>query len=353
MWRHTPLAVIVALFVATPLLAQETAYHGPPPMVWAVPHLQLYNGDGGARVLRGLDAALALPLTPRTHVTATWAFDCVDKDYGSALFNYDHPLKDNTVLRGSVGVMRDDFGYGVTLHRSYKDFGVGAFAANVDGNFEGGLMLTREVPWGVKLRKLPVPARRESAGWSSGNGDVGDLGACAALNWRAGQHADLSTVPAYFPQRRESWPREGQSVQAASYTSTEFAPPAKPAWRYQTEGPIRTSAAIVDGVAYVGSYDGWLYALDLASGRRLWRFPAESAITGAPSVADDQIFFGTEAGDVYCVSQPRKNGPPTGQLAWRYKTSAAVTSSPLVTESGLVVVRSSERSRVEVASLVV
>lgn len=340
MWRLILLALVAPVLILTPVLAQETEGNGPPPMIWAVPHIQLYNGNGSTNVLRGLDASLALPLSPRTNITATWFFDGYAEDYGSATFNYDHPLQHDVTLRGSAGMIRNDFGYGVTLHRAYENYGVGAFAQSVSGDFEAGVMLTREVPWGFKLGKVPLPRRSESTNWNSGSGNVGDLGACAALQLRSGNASELATTTAYFPERRQSWPREGHTVQSASYTSTDFAPPAKPAWRYQTEGAVRSSAAIVDGVAYVGSYDGWLYALDIGTGRRLWRFPAESAITGAPSVCDDQIFFGTESGDVFCVAQPRKNGPPTGQLVWRYNTSASVTASPLVTDSDLVIVGS-------------
>lgn len=342
MWRLVlPVLLVTALAVTvTPVVAQETEGYGAPPLLWAVPRLQLHNGEGSTTLFRGLDASLALPLSPRTNVTATWSFDQAAEDFGSATFNYDHPLRRDVTLRGSAGLIRDDFGYGVTVHRAYETYGVAAFAQSVSGDIEAGLMVTRQVPWGFKLGKVPLPQRSQSTNWSSGSGNVGDLGACAALQWRSGKASELATTTAYFPQRRQSWPREGHSVQSASYTSTEFAPPAKPAWRYQTEGPVRSSAAIVDGVAYIGSYDGWLYALDVGIGRRLWRFPAESAITGAPSVCDDQIFFGTEAGDVFCVAQPRKDGPPTGQLVWRYNTSASVTASPLVTQSGLVIVGS-------------
>lgn len=341
MRRHVLLTTLAAIIVASLGLAQETERLGPPPMIWAVPHLQFWNQDGGELLLRGIDASVALPLSPRTNVTGTWSFDTQDDDYATATFNYDHPLKSDLLLRGSIGIIQDDFGYGVTLHRSMAKFGVGAFAQSVDGDFQGGLMLTREVPWGMKLRKLPRPRTDESSAWSSSAGDVSDLGARAALVYRGGDGSNqLMTTTAYFPQKRQSWPREGHSVQSASYVNSDFAPPAKQVWKYQTEGPIRSSAAIVNGIAYVGSYDGWLYALDLSKGERLWRFPAESAITGAPAVCDDQIFFGTENGDVFCVAQPRRGGPPTGQLVWRYTSSAAVTASPLVTDSGLVIVGS-------------
>ena len=44
------------------------------------------------------------------------------------------------------------------------------------------------------------------------------------------------------------------------------------AWRFQTGGPVQSTPAVADGVLYVGSGDGYLYALDARTGglRRRW-----------------------------------------------------------------------------------
>lgn len=331
---------LAALLVPVTLaVAQETENYGPRPMIWAVPHISIEREEGGFQLLDGLDATLALPLTPRTHVTATYFLDLADDDTVSATLNYDHLLSTDTVLRGSVGVLRDDFGFGLTWHRTGSRYGVGAFAQSIDSDFVGGLMLTRPISWGVTLGRVPTPRRRESRDWNSGAGGVEDLGARAALSFsRGGGHGELATTTAYFPQRRAAWTREGGSAQSSSATGLDFAPPVHLAWTYATQGPLRTSAAIVNGVAYVGSLDGWLYALEVNTGRRLWRFPAEAGVTGAPAVADGRIYFGTEGGEVYCVAPPAADGPPAGRLIWRYRVGAPVTASPLVSDSQLVLV---------------
>lgn len=336
---HTLISLGAILVSAAVALAQETENYGPRPMIWAVPHITLQREEGGFQLLDGLDASIALPLTPRAHLTATYFLDLVDDDAISATLNYDHPLSVDTVLRGSVGVVRDDFGFGVTWHRAGPRYGVGAFAESVDGDFVGGLMLTRPISWGVTLGRVPTPRRSESRDWNSGAGGVADLGARAALSFsHGGGHGESATTTAYFPQRRTSWTREGGSAQSSSATGLEFAPPVRLAWTYSTQGPLRTSAAIVNGVAYVGSLDGWLYALEVSTGRRLWRFPAEAGITGSPAVAENRIYFATEAGEVYCVAPPTSDGPPTGRLVWRYRVGAPVTASPLVSDSRLVLV---------------
>jgi len=43
------------------------------------------------------------------------------------------------------------------------------------------------------------------------------------------------------------------------------------AWSYQTGGPIATSPTVVNGVTYVGSWDGYEYALNALTGALIWK----------------------------------------------------------------------------------
>src|SRR5438552_3436611 len=45
-------------------------------------------------------------------------------------------------------------------------------------------------------------------------------------------------------------------------------------WAAKTGNAIEGAAAIVGGVVYVGSLDGFVYALDLATGKEKWKFQA-------------------------------------------------------------------------------
>ena len=68
---------------------------------------------------------------------------------------------------------------------------------------------------------------------------------------------------------------------AESASQPTLVPPSEPApsvpagellWRYQTDGAVDSSPTVANGVAYVGSVDGHLYALDAGTGAILWSY---------------------------------------------------------------------------------
>jgi outer membrane protein assembly factor BamB len=70
---------------------------------------------------------------------------------------------------------------------------------------------------------------------------------------------------------------------------------------------------VADGVVYIGSADGYFYALDAANGQLRWKYNAGAPIlTSAALSADGQtVFFGTE--DIYAYALYTANG----NLRWR------------------------------------
>jgi eukaryotic-like serine/threonine-protein kinase len=49
-------------------------------------------------------------------------------------------------------------------------------------------------------------------------------------------------------------------------------------WRFATEGKVFASPAVYQGVTYVGSADGNLYAIDNKSGALRWKFTTGGAV---------------------------------------------------------------------------
>lgn len=85
-------------------------------------------------------------------------------------------------------------------------------------------------------------------------------------------------------------------------------------WRFQTTGPIFSSAAVDGGTVYIGSNDGKLYAVRAADGSKVWAFSTKGAVRSSPAVAGGIVFFSSLDGNIYAVDAA------TGRERWRYTT---------------------------------
>jgi hypothetical protein len=55
------------------------------------------------------------------------------------------------------------------------------------------------------------------------------------------------------------------------------------------------------GRVFVATWDGLVYGLDAATGKQLWQYDAEEPISGSPCVADGMIFLGTRKGNLLAI----------------------------------------------------
>jgi outer membrane protein assembly factor BamB len=108
------------------------------------------------------------------------------------------------------------------------------------------------------------------------------------------------------------------------------APPAnlKLLWTYEAGDSIESSAAIADGIVYVGVGNGDLIAVDLDSGVLRWKHPTGSFIgESSPAVGSGAVFIGDLDGNLHAVSV--RDGKPL----WTFKTGAEIKSSPVLVSS--------------------
>ncbi len=87
------------------------------------------------------------------------------------------------------------------------------------------------------------------------------------------------------------------------------APSLSKLWSYQTGATIAASATVVNSVVYVGSWDGYEYALDAKSGALKWRTnlgmttgnsncsPHTLGVSSAATVVNGTVYVG--GGDAY------------------------------------------------------
>jgi putative membrane protein insertion efficiency factor len=76
-----------------------------------------------------------------------------------------------------------------------------------------------------------------------------------------------------------------------------------PAWDhpFATGGRVWATPLVLTGTVYVPSLDHNLYALELATGRELWRFEAEGAIAGQPIALNDSLYLGSFDRNLYVL----------------------------------------------------
>jgi outer membrane protein assembly factor BamB len=86
-------------------------------------------------------------------------------------------------------------------------------------------------------------------------------------------------------------------------------------WVFQTRGEVISSPAIVNGVVYVGSNDGNLYAVDEQTGKQRWKFATGARVPSSPAVANGVVYFGSYDGNFYAVDTA------SGKLRWKFRNA--------------------------------
>jgi glucose dehydrogenase len=116
---------------------------------------------------------------------------------------------------------------------------------------------------------------------------------------------------------------------------------------------VTATPAVVDGVVYVGAWNGTMYALDASSGQPLWTFDINDpnpegrgglpGIQSSAAVVDGVVYFGAADANVYALDAL------TGALEWKHAVGdpdvegAHVWSSPAIFNGKVYVGKSSHR----------
>jgi outer membrane protein assembly factor BamB len=68
-----------------------------------------------------------------------------------------------------------------------------------------------------------------------------------------------------------------------------------------------SSPAVADGVVYVGSYDGNVYAFNAATGVKIWSFPTGGEVFSTPAVVNGMVDFGSDDHNVDALNAATGN----------------------------------------------
>jgi outer membrane protein assembly factor BamB len=108
-------------------------------------------------------------------------------------------------------------------------------------------------------------------------------------------------------------------------------------WHYHAGGLIKGAISLSGRRVYFGSYDTHVYALDVHSGKQVWRASSQPRIgrTGTfyanPAVAYDRVYIGATDGKMYSY------GATSGKLRWSNGTGDFIYSSAAVWRRNVMV----------------
>ena len=108
-------------------------------------------------------------------------------------------------------------------------------------------------------------------------------------------------------------------------------------WRYQTGGAVVGNPLLFDGKVFVGSFDKNLYALDADDGELEWTFEGRNWFWAGPVSDGETLYAPGMDGFVYALDP---GNPAAGELKealWQHNLETPIVSSPALVPLGLVV----------------
>ncbi len=125
----------------------------------------------------------------------------------------------------------------------------------------------------------------------------------------------------------KSWPTLHGDVRRPGFYPQFPQPPLKLIWRkelYEELTGPRAEVIVGDGLAFLGTYGGQMYAWNATTGTRVWAFRTAGAIGHSPMLHDGVLYFGSMDCHLYAVRAS------DGEELWSFEAGEGIWVSPLV-----------------------
>ena len=140
--------------------------------------------------------------------------------------------------------------------------------------------------------------------------------------------ATREVVEPVTPPRAEDWHMFMQNLGFSGISPDKsITPPLELLWKFKTGGPLHASPVIVNGIVYIGSTDGKLYALDAKQWGIRWVFDAGDAIRYSATVLGNRVYFSARNNKVYALDAK------TGEKLWEFKSKSWMDAPPIVSDN--------------------
>jgi Tol biopolymer transport system component len=134
------------------------------------------------------------------------------------------------------------------------------------------------------------------------------------------------------PPRVEDWHTFMHDVGFSGVSPDKsITPPLELLWKFKTGGPLHASPVIANGILYIGSTDGKLYALDAKQWGIRWVFDAGDAIRYSATVVGNRVYFSARNNKVYALDAK------TGEKLWEFKSKSWMDAPPIVSDNKVYV----------------
>ncbi|MBI4100118.1 PQQ-binding-like beta-propeller repeat protein [Candidatus Microgenomates bacterium] len=138
-------------------------------------------------------------------------------------------------------------------------------------------------------------------------------------------------------QAGADWPQLQKDSQHSGYVPQTVGPPYTELWRVTKQFPVssRVQPIVAQGLVFIPSNDGSIYALNTTSGSTAWSYKTGGALVNTAAFDNGRVFFGSTDNYVYALNAS------SGSLIWKYKTGSTVKTAPVVA-GGRVFIGSSD-----------
>lgn len=121
-------------------------------------------------------------------------------------------------------------------------------------------------------------------------------------------------------QTASTWPnyRGTNVLNGVSHSTLHH--PLRMLWSFKTGDEIKSSPVISGNLVFIGSMDGYVYAIH-KMGNVKWKFKAESSIESPPIVIRNTVIVSSSSGLVYALDEY------TGMLKWRFRADGLIMGS--------------------------
>ncbi len=129
----------------------------------------------------------------------------------------------------------------------------------------------------------------------------------------------------------QDWPMFLRDPIHSAAAEVDVTPKGRLKWQFETDYPMFSSPAVVNGRLYLGSGDNRIVSLDADSGELIWEHAVGGPIDSSPAVAGDSVFIGLRDGRVLSLHKD------SGELQWEFQTGGIFATSPVVLEGILYI----------------